>query len=313
MVSAFVMSTQADRKKEVQSIIEGDNLTTPGTYGVIPANPNFTAVGPDGGTLVVKYEPSRTIRRKAGNLDRNGKTTNKKKYTATLTFKASDNNLALQKWCINKSAITDTDTPAASRAFLHSYTVGGTETYEVVTGCHPTKCTITLNAEGEISYSVELMCRNREQSQLTDATDIFTLGTGSFASADTAAPWVSSDGGVNHFTFKAVNYAIESMTIDITHEYAMADPTESQLILFAQEGLRDVSGSVTIIKSGVVVSDTAFADELNSMSIVLKSGQLTLSFVDTIFESPQGVEIDPNSADKFVDDYAYEASSVTAA
>ena len=141
----FVNQTQADTVKDVQSVIEGDIITTPISYGVIPTNPVFTTVGPDGSSIISSYTPTRSDKRRIGNLDKIGKSTYKKKYTAKLTFKASDNNINLQKWCTNKSVSGDVDTPAASRVFLQSYLVAGVETFEILKGCHPTKTNIAIN------------------------------------------------------------------------------------------------------------------------------------------------------------------------
>lgn len=309
MVTAFKNITQEDQNKEIQSVIEGDTLTTPALYGVTPASPAFAACGPDGSSLVSSYTPVKKERRKSGNIDRVGKSTHKKKYTAKLVFKASDNNTGLQEWCTNKALITDTDTPAASRTFAQSYDIGGVETFEILKGCHPTRVNITENKEDEIIYSVDL--RVRDRTELTDADGGLT--TPAWASADAAAPWKSDDGGLNHFTHNAINYALDGMSIDIEHIYAVSDPTESQLDMYARESIRNVSGSIDVIKSTSVLSIDAFADTPNAMSLILKAGTLTLSWTGVEFENPTGISFDPANSGPFIETFSFEANSVNAA
>ena len=309
MVTAFRNVTQADQNKEVQSVIEGDNLTTPTTYGVIPVNPAFVAVGPDGASLISSYAPIKIERRKTGNRDRVGKTTHKKKYTARLIFKASDSNVPLQKWCTNKSLITDLDTPAASRTFVQSYNVKGVQTYEILKGCHPTRVNKVIKKDGETMYTVDLRVRERLESIATDGG--ITLGTGSFASPDTGAPWKADDGGLNHFLHNAIAYAINDMSIDIEHQYAVSDPTESLFDLYANESIRNVSGSVSVIKSDSVLLTDAFADAVRSMSVVLKAAQLTDSFTNVLIDAPSGVSLSPTDSAGFIETFNFEADSVT--
>ena len=311
MVTAFRNVTQADQNKEVQSVIEGDNLTTPTTYGVIPVNPAFVAVGPDGASLISSYAPIKIERRKTGNRDRVGKTTHKKKYTARLTFKASDNNVPLQKWCTNKSLITDLDTPAASRTFVQSYNVKGVQTYEILKGCHPTRVNIGVNKDGEIIYTVDLRVRERLESIATDGG--ITLSTGSFASPDTAAPFKADDGGLNHFVHNSIAYALDGMSIDIEHIYAVSNPTESQLDLYANESMRNVSGSVSVIKSDSVLLTDAFADTSRAMSLVLKAATTTLSWTNVLFENPSGIGFSPTDSGAFIETFNFEADTINLA
>ena len=48
MVTTFKNHTQADQNKEVQTVVEGDTLTTATLYGVTPDSASFAACGPDG-------------------------------------------------------------------------------------------------------------------------------------------------------------------------------------------------------------------------------------------------------------------------
>ena len=260
-------------------------------------------------SLVSSYAPAKVERRKSGNIDRVGKSTHKKRYTAKLIFKASDNNVGLQKWCINKSLITDTDTPAASRTFVQSYDILGTETYEILKGCHPTRVNISVNKEGEIIYTVDLRVRERLETTSTNGG----LTTPSWASADTGAPWRADDGGLNHFTHNGINYALDSMSIDIEHQYAVSDPTESLLDLFAKESLRNVSGSVSVIKSSSVLSIDAFADTPRGMSLVLKAATLTLTWTNVLFENPSGIGFSPTDSGAFIETFNFEADTISLA
>lgn len=309
MVTAFVNHTQGDQNKEVQSGIEGDILTDATKYGVTPASLAFAACGPDGSTLESSYVPAKKERRKSGNIDRVGQSTHKKRYTAKLIFKASDNNVGLQEWCINKSLITDTDTPAASRTFAQSYDILGTETFEILKGCQPTRVNITINKEDEIIFSVDL--RVRERIENTTANGGLTTPT--WASADTGAPWKADDGGLNHFTHNSINYAIDGMSIDIEHIYSVSDPSESQLDMFARESMRNVSGSIDVIKSSSILSIDAFADTKRAMSLILKAATRTLSWTNVEFENPNGISFNPSDSGAFIETFSFTADTVALA
>lgn len=311
MVNSMVPHTQADLVKEVQHISEGDCLTTPTKYGVIPTNPDFTAAGPDGSSLVSTYKPSIVKRRKAGSRTRNGISVTKKKYTARLMFKASDNNVALQKWCINESAAADTDTPAAPKTFLKSYYIGGTETFEIFYGCQPEKTNIGVNKDGEIVYTVDLRCKTIDENQ--DADGGITLGTGSFASADSGAPWKTGDGGANHFTHNSNNYGLEGMSIDITRQYAVQDPAETLEDLMAAETILDPTGSVEIQKSDINISTDARATSARAMSLVLKAATLTLTWTNVIFDDHTGLDHKGDNPNLLTDNENFSAATLVAA
>ncbi|MCV0398551.1 MAG: hypothetical protein K5785_00995 [Nitrosarchaeum sp.] len=311
MVTAIVPHSHVDLEKEVQTIIEDDVLTNPTNIGVIPTNPTFLAVGPDGGSIVSTFSPTKRDRRKAGTRTRIGISVTKKKYTARLVFKASDNNLALQKWCINESAKGGTVTPAATRTFLKSYLVGATETYEIFRGCVPEKTNIGVSKDGEIIYTVDLKCKTIVENQTANGG--ITLGTGAFASPDTAAPWKASDGGANAFAHNSINYGLEGMSIDITREYAVQDPSESLEDMMYAETINTVSGSVDIQKSNIAISTDARATTLRAMTLVLKAATLTLTFANANFDGHTGLDHDPTSSALLTDSENFTADSVVAA
>ena len=309
MVSGFAPVTQADQVKQPQYVVEGDILTTPANYGTVPDNPSFTAVGSDGVTLQSSYAPVKDEKRKTGNIDRVGKITHKKKYTANLVFKATDNNTGLQQWCVDKSVKADTDTPAASITLVQSYNVAGTETFEILKGCLPTSVSISIDGQADITYTVGLMVQDRTET--TSSNGGLTLGSGSFATADTSVAWLADDGGTNHFTYNSNNYALSSMSISVNHDYAMVSPTENQLDIFAKESMRNISGTIDVIKSNSVILADAFADTQRSMSIVLKASTLTMSFTNVLLDSPDGVSLDPKSTDSLIESFNFDADTVT--
>ncbi len=308
MVTAFVNITHADLVKEAQSSVEGDILTDAAKFGNPGASQTFLALGPDGARLVSTAEHKKKPRRKAGKKNRNGQQTIAKKYSAQIVFKASDNNVPLQKWCTNESLKTDVDTPAASRVFAQSYMVGANETFEILKGCLPKKTSKKVTKDG-VMYTVDLLVKERVQTTSADGG----LTTPVWANPDTAAPWLADDGGLNHFTHDGNNYAIEGITIDIEHLYAESNPTELQLLMFANESIRNISGTVDVIKSSSVLSTAAWGDAKKAMSIVLKAATLTDSFTNVEFENPKGLDFDPDNSSAFIESFNFSADTISAA
>lgn len=312
-VVQHVPHSQADLIKEVQSAVEGDVLTDPTKFGVHAADPDFLAVGPDGGTIVVTYNPNINKRKKAGALIRSGTNILKKAWGAKLTFKASDTNVPLQKWCLNKSAKGATVTPAASRTFLKSYGVGTalTETYEVYYGCVPLKTNYVINSAGELIYTVDLLCKTVVQT--TSANGGITLGTGSFASPDTAAPWRSVDGGAGAFIHNTKKYGLVSLSVDIIRQYAEQNPSESLELMMVAESDYVVSGNVVIEKSDILLDTDALATTSRAMSIALKAATLTHTFTNAIFEGHTGLEHDGSNSAGLTDSKNWSADDAVAA
>ena len=308
---AHVPRTQVDLVKEVQSVIEDDILTTPANFGVIPVNPAFAAVGPDGGSIVITYTPELAKRKKAGSLTRSGVLVLKKAYRAKLEFKASDNNVALQKWCKNKSAKGNTGTPAASRTFVKSYLDGVTETFEIFSGCVPEKTNYAVNKSGEIIYSVDLICKTFDRNQIADGG--ITLGTGSFATPDVAAPWITADGGNGAFTYNAKKYGVISFSADITRAWADQNPSESLEVMMLTETDYVPSGTITVEKDDITLGADQLATTPRASSIVLKAATMTDTFTNVIFENHTGPDHSGNDTASLTDGGSYSADDFVSA
>lgn len=311
MVTAFKNHVHADMFKNPMFILEGDILTTATLYGVTPANPDYTDVDIDGGRLIVTSAEERVERRQAGTMGRIGKSTHKERYTANLTFNASNGNAVLQEWCIDESLIADNKTASNSKTFLQSYKINGVETFEVITGCLPTRCQITIGS-GHIVYSVDLMCKAFVQS----TTDPTVIGTGSYATQLTQVPWVASDGGVDHFDWDTVAEALDNMTITIDRQYGKSSPTEVIKDMFNQETIRNVGGNIAVIvRNSDIITDAFTIPRVpKAMNIILKSGTggITIAFTNCTLESPSGRNPDPASAEAWLDTYTFEAETVAA-
>jgi len=310
-LALHVPRTHADLNKEVQSVIEGDFLTTNNNLGTMPANPAFSAVGPDGGSIVITYIPELKKRRKAGSVTRTGVLVLKKAWRARLQFKASDSNVALQKWCKNKSAIGGTVTPAASRSFLKSYYDGTTETFEIFRGCVPEKTNYAISKSGEIIYIVDLICKTFERNQTADGG--ITLGTGSFASADTAAPWITTDGGNGSFTYNLKKYGIVSFSMDISRVWADQNPSEALEIMMITEVEYNPSGSITVEKSDITLDADQLATTPRAASLVLKSGTMTDTLTNAIFEGHTGPDHDGENSTSLTDGGSFSADDFVSA
>lgn len=306
-----VPHSQADVVEEVQGIIEGDILTDPTVYGDVPTNPIFLAVGPDGGTIEVTYTPEINKRKKAGSLIRSGVSVLKKSWGAKLTFKASDTNKPLQLWCLNKSLIGGVVTPAASQTFLKSFNVGGTETFQIFSGCVPENTNISINSSGEIIFSVDLICKTFDENQT--AFGGITLGTGNFAVPDTAAPWITTDGGAGALTINTVKYGIVSMSIDVTRQWAMQNPSESLEIMMLAETDYVASGTVTVEKSDIALIADALSTTARAMSLVVKAATLTLTWTNMIIEGHTSLAHDGTDASGLTDSESFSADDLVAA
>jgi len=311
MVNAFKNHVHADMFKNPMYILEGDILTTPANYGADVVNPAWIDMDIDGARMLVSSAEERVERRQAGNMGRIGKSTHKERYTANITFNASTGNNVLQEWCIDESLIADNKTASNSISVLQSYKINGTETFEVIQGCLPTRCQITIGS-GHIVYSVDLASRSFEQS----TTVPIALGSGAYATQLTTVPWVASDGGVDHFDWDTVAEALDNMTITIDRQYGKSSPTEVIKDLFNQETIRNVGGSIAVIvRNSDIISDAFTIPRVpKAMNIVLKSGTggITIAFTNCTLESPSGRNPDPASAEAWQDAYTFEAETAAA-
>ncbi len=289
----FLPHNQTDQVKEPQWGYEGDFYTNIALYGVTPASLAFAAAGPEGARLVSTTAPEIKVKRKAGSVNRIGQRLVKKKFTAQLIQKISDNNVNDIKWAMHKAVIATANTPAFSRTYVKSYFVGTTETFEVFKGCLPESASLAINKNDELILTVDMVCNDIIETQAANGG----LTTPSFATADSGTPYLASDGGTNSLLWNAVAEAEDSFSVDVTHEWSELDPAESLKTLAYKEGLRTINFSVDIPIQNLTPSTDARAVTSRAMVRVLKAAGLTATFTNAVFDPPHtGQDHDPESA-----------------
>jgi len=305
----FLPHNQTDQSKEPQWVTEGDFYTTIALYGANPTDPAFEAAGPEGARLVSTTAPEIKIKRKAGNANRIGQRKVKEKYSAQLIQKISDLNVNDIKWAMHKAVIATADTPAFSRLYVKSYFVGTTETYETFHGCLPETATLNITKNDELLLTIDMICNNIIETQTANGN--ITLGSGSFAGANTETPYLASDGGVDSLLWNAVAEAEDGFSITATHEWSELDPAESQKTLAYKEGLRSITGSVDIPVQNLTPSTDARAVTSRAMVRTIKSGGLTATLTNAVFDPPHaGQDHDPESAAQLLYTKSFSADDV---
>lgn len=305
----FLPHNQTDQNKEPQWAYEGDFYTTIALYGANPTDPGFEAAGPEGARLVSTTAPEIKVKRKAGNANRIGQTLVKKKFTAQVIQKISAANENDIKWAMHKAVITVADTPAFSRLYVKSYDVAGTETYETFHGCLPTSASLTITKNDELLLTIDMVCNDIIETQ--SANGNITLGSGSFASANTETPYLASDGGLNSLLWNGVAEAEDGFTVTVTHDWSELDPSESLKTLAFKEGLRIITGSVDIPIQNLTPSTDARAVTSRAMVRTLKAAGLTATFTNAVFDPPHsGQDHDPESSAQLLYTKSFSANDV---
>ena len=298
-MAASQMVTQRDIVKEPQFVVEG---TTVALYGTTPLNPAFTAFGQNA-TLVKSTDPTTAEKRITGNVDRQEKTKTREKNEVTVKFLMLTGDEAVLAWAQNLPDGT-AGTPDESRTLFYSYNddaVSPVETFEQFLGCKPNNSTLTIDNEGYIV--LEITCSVKT---VTIDTTGPSIGTGSFATANTGTPLIHSDGGAGPFVYNSVAYEMKGMSINVVLAESIQDASGVVTDLYRRPTQRVITGSIDLFKKSDVFDTDARAVTTQTATMTIDTGQIVGTFTRFLF-MPSGEEISGDVSDATMETKNFEA------
>lgn len=242
--------TQRNRVKQPQYVSEG--LTHP-TYGIIPTNPAFIAIGCN--TIITdNSSPNIVEQRQSGNVDRKEKKFISTNASMTLRTQMTFLDLALLQWAMNAPETPHIlGTPDESRAFIDSYTdVDGNELTRQFLGCKPTGWNFSEDRLGYLILEITCSCK-----EILESVTPIDIGTGSFAAANLISAYTHRDAGALPFLYDSVGFSTNNFISTGTLTQSVQEPQGSDVMLFATPSLRIISGSVSIYKKNADLQELA--------------------------------------------------------
>lgn len=297
-MAASQMVTQRDVVKEPQFIIEG---TTVALYGVTPVDPAFTAFGQNA-SLIKAADPTAAEKRISGNVDRQEKTKTREKNEVTVKFLMLTGDESALAWAQNLP--NGAGTPDESRTLFWSYNddaVSPNETFEQFLGCKPNNSTLTIDNEGYIV--LEITCSVKT---ITIDTTGPTLGTGSFATANSGTPLIHDDGGATPFVYDSVAYEQKGFSITVALTESIQDASGTKTDLYRRPTQRVITGSIDLFKKSDVFDADARAITPKTATLTVDTGQIVATFTRLIF-MPSGEEITGDVSDASIETKNFEA------
>ena len=295
------LSTQLDVTRPLQFV--GEGLLTTSSNFASKTNPTYTNVGLNP-VWSLEYKPEAVEIRKVGSMTRDQKV--KVFETGILNIKThinTANGLDFAKWCFN--APSSTGTIAESFDFAWSYKVNTTEYFARAQGCLPMSATLDIADKGMVELSAKIFVA---KPILPNASTF--IGTGSWATASSGAPFTHSDGGSSPFTFNATTYGTKNFSMTASYELATDESSGDTNTLWARPTVKTITGSVEVYTKDLNLLTDAKNQTSRTMSRVLKSATNTISFTDVVFNDDSIDIPDADSSDPILSKLSYTAGTV---
>ena len=204
----YVPNTQVDIIRPLQYTEEG---TTQATFGVMPTSPTFVAAGINT-DFNIDYANTKEDILALGNIDVQDMVKTNERNTFTLKSNISDTVLA--KYGINTPV--GAGTSGASVAFLFSYNVDGTETFQTLLGCKPISTTLSVDR------GLWVLDQTWLAADITIPAAAAPAGA-TMVSTPTATILAHADSAADPFTWDSVTYDTSSFSITNTFDYGMLE------------------------------------------------------------------------------------------
>lgn len=304
--------TQRNRIVQPQYSIEG---ITPATFAVVATNPTLKVFG-NNVILIDNSAPVTQDKNTAGNYDKLGKTKLAELNTVTIQyqFTKSENDSELVEWALASIPVGDAATvyknftPDESRAFFDSYeNSAGVQIFRQFLGCKPQSITITVNRTTVLTVEIICSCK----SILEDSTGP-TLGTSSFATANTAALYTQKDGGGIAISLSGVQIGVSTWSITASITQVQEDAIGFERTLYSVPSKRVVTGSLSIYKKDEALQAAAKAVTASGALVVTLDSITATKKVITIpavLFLPSNEPIDGDSADGIIETKSIEANN----
>lgn len=301
MATPFNFTSAKDVVKRPQWYNEGDIIADPSTnYGKVVSNPDFIEAGKNA-YLRINRSHNHEQTQQAGQEDIDANTLIKKNFDAVLVTNIVDSTLL--QWAIN-SLGTGVGS-IQSKTFLQSKYLSGTESYDVLKGCLPESCTLRIPRDGLISMEIGMSCKS-----IANAAS-FTIGTGSYGSALSGAPWGPADGGTAPFTYHGVSVLERGITLNVTRDMGAIDCSGDLADIYKKPTGRKITFDVEVFKANNTLQDDVDSAVFRATaSRVLKSATSTLSWANVQAMSDT-LELNPTLRGALTIPYTILAKSVT--
>lgn len=303
-MSAQKVFTQRNRMKQPQYVVEGK---TPATFGLLPTNPVFSAIGCN--TIIDDgSSPITAEQRQSGDLDRKRKDKIATNAPMTLKMQMTLSDLSLLQWALTKpeDPYID-DSPDESRYFTDSYRdIDDVQIYRRFIGCKPTGWNFSEDRLGYRTLEIPCICKQI----LEDATPP-DIGTGSFAVANPNPPYTHKDAGVSPFLYNGEGFSSANFISSGTLPQAPQDAIGSEDTLFTVPSQRVINGSISIFKKNEELQALAKSVDFSDDAVYTFDSAEALSIALTNFLwLPSNEELSGDSSAATMENKSYEANSV---
>jgi len=296
--------TQRSRVKQPQYISEG---ITPATFGIIPTNPVFTAIGCNT-ILVDNSSPITAEQRQSGNIDRIRKDLIATGASMTIKMQMTFFDLPLLQWATTKPVIPNVvGTPDESRSFIDSYLdVDDNEIFRQFLGCKPTGWNFSEDRLGYLTLEITCTCK-----QILESDTPVDEGTGTFAPANLVAPYTHNDAGMLPFLYDGVGFTANNFISSGTLTQTPQDVLGSNTTLWTTPTMRVITGSISIYKKNADLQDLAKnVDESNDAVYTFDAANaLSISLTDFLW-LPSNEELSGDDATATMENKSYEANEI---
>lgn len=274
---------------------------TDGSYGALPSNPTMLAIAE-----VAKWTPKLDMDkqefRRLGSEDVFKILAGKNKFDSDIEFGIA--NSTFIKYGI--SAINGAGTIAKSLALGFSIKINGTTHYVNLLGSRMKMLKISASPEAPIIKCVATM----EHSDITSPAKDDYKGSGSHASAGTAAVWTYTDGGANPITWGGSNVNILAINLQFERALASKFYMGSAKIGNQYPVKRKISGDLTTEFDTTSFEVDMKAGTARNLAWVLKSAVSTLTITNAHLINLTGRDIDADADDSIPQKFGILGESV---
>lgn len=273
------------------------------TFGVTPvASPVFTSWGP-GVQIQETTEISMQRYRNQGNRDI---------YTALLLEELYS--FALRYQPINTAGIRygtelpgGTGTIEKALSFLYSQLLAdnATEQYTFLKGSRCDKIEIEITKAG-VFVVQNFLCR-----EITAWANAHGLTTPTFASADTAKPWVGKDSGANPLTINSNNYDTPRFKVTVQWNMQLITPNGETKAKFIEPTNRDIFVELdTWLKDNVLHQDAKALTARSASYVLNATGPKTLT-LGNLYLNRRTNNVNPTANEHQIESFAGTAESIS--
>ena len=270
------------------------------TYGLFPTNPVMTFLA-----QTAVWRPNMNVSltefRRLGSEDVFEALGGREIYKSTLEFGIA--NSTFLKHGIN--AIVGAGTIAKSLAIGMSVKLNNVENFIQLEGSR----IATLTLHGSPSANILEVTAELEHEKITTPSATDYIGTGSHATAETAAPWTYIDGGANPITWGASALPLEDITCRFERTLATRFVMGSRTVYSQYPVRRRISGDFTAEWQNTSQEADLKATTKRNLAWVLKSATSTLTLTDAYLMALADRPLDPAADDSAIEKFTFVAET----